>query len=63
MTIEELKAEISDLCVIRNNEIAAIAKARGKRRAALIEAHRPTLEAIRTAQRAIVALRRSEAAQ
>ena len=62
MTIAELKTEVARLCSIRNEQSAEIAKARRLPRAGLIEAQRPTIEAIRTAQRAIVAARRAEVA-
>ena len=59
-TIEELKNEIARLTSLKNNQNAEIAKARGKRRNALIEEQKPTVAAIIAAQRAIIAIRRSE---
>ena len=60
-TIEALKAQISDLAVIRNARATAIAKARGKGRASLIDAQNVTDAAIRNLQRQVIAIRRSEA--
>ena len=62
MTIEDLKIEVARLTSLIANQNAEIAKARGKRRNALIEEQRPTVTAKCNAQRAIVAIRRSEVA-